>query len=226
MMRADASLYVIRLPDRGALSERDISDLSPTERDRARRFVSALHALRYARSHTALRHVLGRRLHASPGALEFVTNAFGKPSLRTGDVHFNLSHSGDLALIGVADSPIGVDVECIDQAGADLRAIAERMFASEEFNQVAAAFEFTSAFYRCWVRKEAVIKAEGEGLSLPLRGFSVSPLAGAPIDVDMGEDRDRRVWRIFDVAVPGGYAAAMACTPSVTVGACIECDYS
>jgi 4'-phosphopantetheinyl transferase len=222
----EVSLYLIRLPDKGALRERDLLELSPAERDRARRFISPLHGLRYARSHTALRHLLGRRMRLAPAALEFVTNAFGKPALIQGGAHFNLSHSGDLALIGLAENPIGVDVEWADETASDLRAIAERMFAPEEFDQVASAAEFTSAFYRCWVRKEAVVKAEGEGLSLPLRSFSVRPSTGAPIDVHMGKERDRRIWRVLDVAVPLGYSAAMACPPTAIADACVECDYS
>lgn len=160
--------------------------LSPEEQARADRFRRAEDRQRYRQSHAALRLVLGHTLDAPPLDLRFATSATGKPHLiRTGRpaLHFNLSHSGRHALIGIAsESEIGVDVEAIRPIG-DPLAIARPHFHPDEITDLTRlpAPDRDAAFFRCWTRKEAVVKALGTGLSLPLDHFSVSvpPAAGA-----------------------------------------------
>lgn len=125
----------------------------------------------------------------------------GKPRV-SGGPHFNLSHSGDLALVALcADTPIGVDIE----APRRLRnpaGLARRLCSDRELAHLAAAADQDSALLRLWVRKEAVAKAEGSGIALALGGLDVlTPLVRTP-----GVS-----FLVHDLAIPvAGYHAAVA----------------
>lgn len=162
--------------------------LSADELSRARRFHFERDARRYVLAHAALRRILAGYLAVSPPALRFEVNAYGKPSLASGaapgdaGLTFNLSHSGELALLGVAAGrPVGVDIELVRPELAT-RQIAERFFSPAEVLALAAltTADWVHAFFRCWTRKEAFVKARGEGLSLPLDSFDVTLRPGEP----------------------------------------------
>jgi 4'-phosphopantetheinyl transferase len=146
-----------------------VSRLSAHERARANRFRFERDARRYRASHHALRAVLASVTGVPAQDLAFEEGAFGKPHLPApGLPHFNMSHSGGWALIGVCRSvPIGVDIELLEPMD-DLMALARRNFSAEE----CAAFSATppsrqlEAFLQCWTRKEACLKALGSGLSI------------------------------------------------------------
>jgi 4'-phosphopantetheinyl transferase len=131
-----------------------------------------------------LRDVLGRYLRTNPGEITFAYNAFGKPDLGPvfgSRLTFNLSHSAGLALIAIAaDSNVGVDLECI-RAQCDYAEIARRFFSAVEIDHLHAlpSHLYAEAFFNCWTKKEAYLKARGEGLSIPLNSFSV-PLTTNP----------------------------------------------
>ncbi len=127
----------------------------------------------FARARSALRHLLSLYLGAPAPA--FTQNAYGKPELPApADLHFNVSHSGDWALVALARDPVGVDVE--DQRrNSDLGLLARHSFAPDELDLP----DLTTpagrrAFFHVWSRKEAYIKAVGMGLSLDLSCFAVS----------------------------------------------------
>ncbi len=143
--------------------------LSATERAKAGRFHFERDARRYRASHTALRQLLAQVTGQPARVLSFVEGPFGKPRLRgEGQPHFNMSHSGDWALIGLcADAPIGVDIE-VPRAMSDLESLAQRNFSPAEFLALCAVDpdQRLEAFLRCWTRKEACLKALGSGLSI------------------------------------------------------------
>lgn len=149
-------------PDRTAL-------LSDAEKAKANRFHFERDARRYRASHTALRRLLAQATGMPAQALAFVEGPYGKPRLAgAGGPHFNMSHSADLALIGIcADAPIGVDIE-VPRGMSDLEALAERNFTPAESRALRAvdAAQRLQAFLRCWTRKEACLKALGSGLSI------------------------------------------------------------
>ncbi|MFD0936623.1 4'-phosphopantetheinyl transferase family protein [Methylobacterium trifolii] len=152
--------------------------LSSEEETRAGRFLRAEDQARYRTSHAALRLILGLALDADPRRLRFTTGPAGKPALAGPDrgLAFNLSHSGSRALVGLSrQGPIGVDVEAVRPLPDALR-IAHGHFAPDEAASLAAlpAGQVEAAFFALWTRKEAVVKALGAGLSLPLADFSVS----------------------------------------------------
>lgn len=143
--------------------------LAPEELARAERFHFEHDARRYRASHAALRQLLARRTGLDPLALHFEQGAYGKPRLAAAQApHFNLSHSGGWALIGIcASAPIGVDIEA-PRAMDDLLALAEHHFSPREFEALRGVPQNRQpqSFLRCWTRKEACLKALGSGLSV------------------------------------------------------------
>jgi 4'-phosphopantetheinyl transferase len=165
-----------------------------------------------------LRIILGHYVEAPPEGLRFCYNPYGKPALDPtqdrGSLRFNLSHSGGRALYAVARGrEVGVDVETIRTEFAGL-AIAERFFAPAEVAVLRdlAPEHRTRAFFSCWTRKEAFIKARGKGLSIPLDTFEVSLAPGAPAALlATHDDRDEAArWTLFDLDPGPGFAGALA----------------
>ncbi|HEV2669469.1 MAG TPA: 4'-phosphopantetheinyl transferase superfamily protein [Gemmatimonadales bacterium] len=133
--------------------------LSADERARSGRLRFAADRRRFIVARGSLRQLLGRCLDTAPGGIRFAYNAFGKPALSPecgSRLTFNLSHSADLALIAIArDRDVGVDLECI-RADFDYAEIARSCFSEEELDP--------QTFFRYWTRREAYVKARGEGL--------------------------------------------------------------
>ncbi len=154
--------------------------LSSEEKARARRFVAPKLAERFVAAHGALRRIVGAYVGCRPADVHFSFNKTGKPFL-PGNVHFNLSHSGDVAVIGVVrgNHAIGVDIERL-QPVPDALDIARRWFSPEERRWIEKNPD--RRFLRCWTLREAFLKALGVGLHMPLNEFGVSPpdMAGFP----------------------------------------------
>ncbi|MGH1589064.1 4'-phosphopantetheinyl transferase family protein [Methylobacterium phyllosphaerae] len=172
---------------------------------------------RFIASHAALRFILGEALDLAPAGLRFATGPAGKPDLAgvaRGSVTFNLSHSGARALIGLAHkTSIGVDIEAVRSLPDALR-IARAHFAADEVSALAdtpgSAAE--RVFFGLWTRKEAVVKALGSGLSLPLDRFSVSVPPARPrlLRMPAGDPPLDGPWSLADVACGTDYAATVA----------------
>ena len=127
-----------------------------------------------------LRHILATYVAARPADISFSANEFGKPFLderfASSGIYFNVSHSKNLVVIGVAfDRQIGVDVEFVRPIN-DLDSVARRCFTDFERELLApGGLDWkTSSFFSCWTRKEAFVKAIGKGLSVPLNSFTAS----------------------------------------------------
>jgi 4'-phosphopantetheinyl transferase len=187
--------------------------LEPDELNRASRFYFEKHRRHFLVGRGFLRHVVARYLHKKPENLTFAYGAYGKPALAADQtVRFNMSHSHEVALLAVArDVDVGVDVEHVraDFATAD---IARRFFSQAEvdaFNMLPRE-EQVAAFFRCWTRKEAYIKAIGKGLSQPLDGFDVTLAPGEQAALLRAAEDDASRWAMSDVDVGEGYAGALA----------------
>jgi len=156
--------------------------LASDEAARAQRFRFDRDRNRYIVGRGLLRTLLGRYAGREPAELRFDYGAFDKPALRGAGPQFNVSHSGALALFAFsADTEVGVDVELDDGDFAKER-IAERFFSKAEVHVLRSLPELVQphAFLACWTRKEAFIKARGDGLSLALDSFDVSLAPDAP----------------------------------------------
>jgi len=195
--------------------------LSKEEQNRAARFRFSLHRGRFIASHGILRKILGCYLGHAPGAIHYSADAHGKPHLSAlcrvidrGDLRFNLSHSRDMALYAVAvNRDIGIDVE---HAGRSCQALkmAARFFSPDEAAALGNLPERLreKAFFACWTRKEAYLKARGSGLSAPLDQFSVTVHPEEPPALlhAAWNDRAHLKWTLFDVDPGGGFMAAVA----------------
>lgn len=192
--------------------------LVEAEKSRANRFYFARDRGRFITAHGILRAILGLYLHRAPQTLSFCYGSHGKPALESGpgvdDLRFNISHTRGVALYVIARGrEVGIDVESI-RSEADADRIADRFFSRAEIAALRALpREWRElAFFLCWTRKEAYIKARGEGLSLPLDQFDVSLDPGEPAALTSTRpdpDEPGR-WSLHDLAPAAGYAAALA----------------
>jgi 4'-phosphopantetheinyl transferase len=198
----------------------DVSEsvLSSDEIARAQRFRCARDRQRFVECRSAIREILGRYLKIAAQEIRFRHEANGKPEIvetqNPQRLRFNISHSSDLAVMAVvAGSAIGVDIEKIRPAVECLQ-LAKRFFSEKEFRtlQSLPADEKRRAFFACWTRKEAFIKAIGEGLSFPLSGFSVSVMPDAPAELQEVEEDSSAIsrWALMNLELEGGYIGALA----------------
>lgn len=182
--------------------------LSPDEAKRAARFFQARHRRRFAVCRGMLRVLLGRYLDCDPRQVAFHSGHKGKPILKPAALHFNVSHSDELALIAFTRSQeLGVDVEKL-RPMKDLVQLAGRYFSVHEQEAFRAlrADQQIEGFFNCWTRKEAVVKATGEGISSPLDAFTVTLAPGEPARV-LHPDR---TWSLFHQQPAEGYVGALA----------------
>jgi 4'-phosphopantetheinyl transferase len=176
--------------------ERYEAHLSEDERERASRYAMAEHQRRFSVGRGMLRELLGRYVGDPPNTIHFVYGTQGKPEFwQAGDLRFNVAHSGDWLLIGIANgSAIGVDIEQV-RPMIDMMAVARQFFSEAECNILEAARTDQQAevFFAMWTRKEAILKATGEGIT-GLRRLGDS-MAG---------------YTICELDAPQGYLAALA----------------
>jgi 4'-phosphopantetheinyl transferase len=167
-----------------------------------------------------LRILIARYIGTRAGSIRFEYSAKGKPSLakpRVDNFSCNLSHSGDLALYAfVLGVPIGVDVEIIRPVE-HMDAIAKRFFSPLEVDllQQVSPCDRLEAFYNCWTRKEAYVKAEGLGLWIPLDSFTVSVAPSEPARLIQLKSRssDTPWWSIHHLR-PATNAIGAVATPA------------
>lgn len=203
--------------------------LSASERMRAARFLRAMDRDRFIVGRARLRQLLAARLGLRPDSIEFSYGSHGKPalaaSLATSGLHFNLSHSEGLAVYAfAAGHEVGVDVEAVRPLP-DADAIAARFFSPSEVEAYLslAASDRPLGFFNCWTRKEAFIKAIGEGLSHPLDRFDVSLVPGEPATLLRVDDvpGERCGWALHAFSPAPGFVAAVAAKGEARMPACI-----
>jgi 4'-phosphopantetheinyl transferase len=188
--------------------------LSDDQRQRAARFRYREHRERYSVSWGFVRLLLGLYLEQQPGDLEFVFGDKGKPRLAADPIEFNLSHCQDVAVVAVARGhAVGVDIERrrqLDRADD----IATRYFSPREaelYRSLEAA-QRPKAFLRCWTRKEAVVKAIGEGMFASLNRLEVSLTPGVPPQVLAieGDASAGAAWTLVELEPRSGFLGALA----------------
>lgn len=197
-----------------ALDRGDVAQgvLSLEEQIRAKRYLDPRHRDRFIASRLGLRTILGTHLAQDAKSLVFVENEFGKPHVADQPLHFSLSHSEDRAILAISDSlEVGVDLERIRPL--DHLDLAARYFCASELAMIESlpAAKQLSAFYQIWTVKEAIVKALGVGLSIPLDEFEVSIATSPPrLVVSPNNALPPDHWELKFLAPAADYQCALA----------------
>ena len=210
-------VWSVRL-DEPARTGSEILTLSPDEIARANRFHFEKDRIHFTRCRSALRDLLAGYLAIPAADIRFEYLTSGKPQLAAEQnpsaLQFNVSHSANMALIAVgSEHRLGVDIEKI-RGDVDITALAERFFSLRERAGLLALPDHlrVPGFFACWTRKEAFLKATGEGLSFPLEDFSVSthPDLDPQLEDIKGNTAAGKHWFLADLSVVDGFRAAVA----------------
>jgi len=187
--------------------------LSTAEQERAAKFYFEKDRQAFVVGRGMLRVLLGRYLALEPDAVGFEYGEFGKPALASAtELQFNVSHSQEKMLLGFCrGTAVGVDIEQI-RAYEAMSDIARRYFSAVEYARFLTAppEQMPEAFFNCWTRKEAYIKAIGEGLSCPLDEFDVSLLPSEPARLIRirGSEAAAAAWTLLSFTPFAGYRGA------------------
>lgn len=212
----EVHVWRIRLEQPAEMHDSFLRTLEPDEHARANRFHFEKHRRHFVTARGFLRALVARYLQIKPEDVRFAYGLYGKPALTAehSGLHFNASHSHELAVYAfVQDHEIGVDVEYVNEDFAS-EDIARHFFSAYEVRTLMAlpTAERAAAFFRCWTRKEAYIKAIGSGLSHPLDEFDVTFAPNEPaalLRVQRDPESVAR-WALIDLDAGAGYAAALA----------------
>ncbi len=192
--------------------------LSEEEREKARRMKIEKPRKYYMASRGLLRQILAAYVKQAPELLEFEYGPNGKPTLSekfdNSGIKFNVSHSHGLALCCVTrEREIGADIEKM-RDDVEITDISKRFFSSREHEELIKlpVDDQKRGFYNCWTRKEAYLKATGQGLTFPLSQFDMSLTPGEPAVMIAHQSDPGQVsmWSIVDLDVGPDYAAAIA----------------
>jgi 4'-phosphopantetheinyl transferase len=194
--------------------------LSGDERARAARFFFERDRDRFVVGRGLLREILGRCVGSDPTALAFDYGNFGKPFLPDAGVSFNVAHAGDVLVVAaLEEGEVGVDVELVSNAPVEER-VAEHFFSRREVLALRALpeAEQPAAFFRCWTRKEAYIKAIGLGMQVSLHDFAVTLTASEPPALlwTAWSPSEPSRWCVYDLSRFVAPAAAALVVPSGT----------
>jgi 4'-phosphopantetheinyl transferase len=188
--------------------------LSPDEKNRAKKFRFAKDSQNFIVARGILRLLIGKYLGISPAEISFQYSEFGKPSIANNNsLRFNISHSQNIALFAFTKKfNIGIDVEFVNP-NIEVKEIATSFFSTNEIKNLLALPEKqqTIGFFYCWTRKEAFIKAVGEGLSFPLDKFEVSlePNKPAKLLATDWQSKDVSKWSIYSLSPEANFVGSL-----------------
>lgn len=211
----EAHVWQFRLADGTALAL-GAKWMSAFERRTAAMFLFARRRDGYSATRGVVRHLLGQYCGRIPETIAFRASRYGRPRVRRErSVRFSVSHSDTLGLVAVArGAQIGVDVEDLrrEAHGTDITALAFCPPEQEAFRRLATE-DRTPAFFRAWVRKEAMMKATGKGLSFGLPNLWVSISPTSRVIGIRGDLAKRTGWQLMDLPLPDMYFGALALRP-------------
>lgn len=188
------------------------SFLNKDEAGRAERFVFERDRNHFVVGRGRVRELLARRLACEPADVDFVYSKHGKPALASGTLHFNLSHAHGLAALALSnDFEVGIDIERVRPIE---EGIAQRFFSPAELAGLNAlpVKDQLAGFFRCWTRKEAIVKAIGEGLSRPLSSFDVPVATDRPAVLErLDGDPHPAHWQLLHFEPAPDFVGAIAC---------------
>lgn len=222
--RVDVFAFALDPPEERLAALRDA--LAADERERAARYRFDVHRRAFEACRGAVREILGAHLTLPATAVRFQYGPQGRPALlhEGARLDFSVSHSGELGVCAVSrERTVGIDVERVRPLD-DALAIAERFFSPAERAALRTlqppALE--TGFFTAWTRKEAFVKALGEGLSYPLADFDVTLLPDEPARLlrVAGDERAPARWRLAALDPAPGYVAALAASEPIDAVAC------
>jgi 4'-phosphopantetheinyl transferase len=219
MMIADDEIHIwtLRTNQPDHVIEKLVKWLSPDERHRAEQFATPILRSLFTIHRASLRILLGKALGIPPDHFAFVYGAYGKPQilgrLVEPNLEFNLSHSKGIAVVAIAlGREVGIDIECF-HSSFDAEKLVDRFFCPSERQAYLDVAEVDRAalFLQAWTRKEAHLKATGDGLSFPLNGVEVSLGIGVPPQLLRVEGRptDPKRWSMIDLGGEPGCIGAL-----------------
>jgi 4'-phosphopantetheinyl transferase len=200
--------------------------LADQERERMRRFHFSADRARYALTHTNLRRILGAYLNRAAVEIRFRANRFGKPELAgEASLTFSLSHCRSTGVLAVTHGqPVGVDVEDLKPVEPE---VADTHFSEMELSELNGLHgdAWLGGFYRCWTRKEAILKAEGVGLHRALHSFDVGLLQDEPAELLATRECFSHPWKLHHLSPALGTIGALATAQSEPRLACFTFLY-
>ncbi len=213
LARGETELWFVRLDRTDAEIAPMRATLSEDEAARAARFFRDSDRNHFIVARATLRELLAGRIGCDAAAVRFEYNQWGKPALAASfapaDIRFNLSHSEGFAFYAISSKrEVGVDIETIRPDIASEQ-VAENFFSPVEVSALRALplDHQPEGFFNCWTRKEAYVKARGEGLSIELASFDVSLRPGEPAAIVRAVDREK--WAIASFRPDSGRVAAI-----------------
>ncbi len=217
-------VWRLRLDRNRGVANRFLTLLNETERQKADRFHFDRDAVSFVLARAHLRLLLGKTLGIGPATVRFEYGPFGKPLLPgTESPWFNVSHSGEFAVLALSRRRVGIDLE-------RMRPIelsdANHYFSPAECRAILdlPPEDRQTAFYRCWSRKEAYLKGRGDGIGFGLQRFAVtvdSPRPPRLLWVD-GEPEEQERWQLSDLPIHSGYCGAVALEHRIEAIRCWE----
>lgn len=210
----EAAVTIWHIPLSGGAATGDLALLDDKERRRAERFLRDDDRWRYVRAHAAMRRILASETGRQPDNLAFLASEYGKPALADASIHFNLSHSGDHAVLATSfEAEVGIDIE---SHTTDTRRIANLVLTGREMEAFSSlpVLAQDAAFLRVWTRKEALLKAAGCGLALDPRRVEVG-LGSVPETPELAGRR----WVLRDFALVPGMSGCLAADKQIAPAA-------
>lgn len=192
------------------------SILNSEEQEHADRFLFEKHRRRYIVAHAKMRQIIAAQLKISASEVIFQTNENGKPYIPGLPLHFNLSHSEEMAIVAItATAEVGVDIEYVKN-DIDALEIAERFFHRDEFAQLKKAppEKYLHYFYTCWTGKEAYLKAKGHGITNYLNKFSLNIQDPKSIKIIFADKEldEFKSWFVRSFRLDPDYIVTVVCT--------------
>jgi 4'-phosphopantetheinyl transferase len=218
LLSNDVHVWCVSLDQPASSLQQLAQTLSEDERTRAERFYFEQDRKRFIVGRGLLRTLLGRYLDIEPDRLQFCYGSRGKPvlaeTINGGTLCFNLSHSQGLALYAFTyNRQIGIDLECV-RPMPEAEQIVKRFFSTREHSAFCAlpSSQKHEAFFHCWTRKEAYLKATGDGLAQSLDQIEVSLTPGEPAKLlsIKGDPHQASRWSLQELKPASGYVAALA----------------
>jgi len=202
----NVDIWKIKVRDISSVSE---NILSNNERIKASRFLHTKDRVNFTCRRSALRILLSRYIDIPPSEIEFISGENKKPELSSelSKIRFNVSHSGELALIAISDSPIGVDIERIEP-GFKYADILKHSFSELEISGIEQAADSREVFFRLWTRKEALTKASSKGLDDDLSDI---PCLNGWHSMNENLIGLNGIWQLNSFSINAEYTGSIAC---------------